>query len=415
MNKLKEVLKYLREYFNLLKEDISGVKLSNLKEFLIKRKFLLIGVLLLFTLIGFSVGSYKSSKNIILKNLEIALKDNRPGKIYREVKFQNKRISKSDFEPLAEYYSENPSRVSNIIKDLKNNGESGYFTLVNKKILFFDNYHIEISPVAIKINTNFDNAEVYINDKEITDTNLITNLIPGKYLIKGKLNTLYGLVEAEKELYIVENIEYSLNMPALNINLTSNFEDADVFINDEKINKKVKDIKKYGPIPLNKEINIQLQKEFPWGVIKSDKVQVSSLPNINIDINMVNEKLINDVNKSTDIFYSSVFNALNSSDSSLILNSKEDTRSKIYDSIIRESLFLKNNYELNDLKTELKSSEFYYENGTYKGNVVINLNYNVKKKLLPFLKNNVEEMFLTHIEYEDNNWIINDVQKFSID
>lgn len=415
MNKLKEVLKYLREYFNLLKEDISGVKLSNLKEFLIKRKFLLIGVLLLFTLIGFSVGSYKSSKNIILKKLEIALKDNRPGKIYREVKFQNKRISKSDFEPLAEYYSENPSRVSNIIKDLKNNGESGYFTLVNKKILFFDNYHIEISPVAIKINTNFDNAEVYINDKEITDTNLITNLIPGKYLIKGKLNTLYGLVEAEKELYIVENIEYSLNMPALNINLTSNFEDADVFINDEKINKKVKDIKKYGPIPLNKEINIQLQKEFPWGVIKSDKVQVSSLPNINIDINMVNEKLINDVNKSTDIFYSSVFNALNSSDSSLILNSKEDTRSKIYDSIIRESLFLKNNYELNDLKTELKSSEFYYENGTYKGNVVINLNYNVKKKLLPFLKNNVEEMFLTHIEYEDNNWIINDVQKFSID
>lgn len=415
MNKLKEVLKYLREYFNLLKEDISGVKLSTLKEFLIKRKFLLIGVLLLFTLIGFSVGSYKSSKNIILKNLEIALKDNRPGKIYREIKFQNKRISKSDFEPLAEYYSENPSRVSNIIKDLKNNGESGYFTLVNKKILFFDNYHIEISPVAININTNFDNAEVYINDKEITDTNLITNLIPGKYLIKGKLNTLYGLVEAEKELYIVENMEYSLNMPALNINLTSNFEDADVFINDEKINKKVKDIKKYGPIPLNKEINIQLQKEFPWGVIKSDKVQVSSLPNINIDINMVNEKLINDVNKSTDIFYSSVFNALNSSDSSLILNSKEDTRSKIYDSIIRESLFLKNNYELNDLKTELKSSEFYYENGTYKGNVVINLNYNVKKKLLPFLKNNVEEMFLTHIEYEDNNWIINDVQKFSID
>lgn len=415
MNKLKEVLKYLREYFNLLKEDISDVKLSTLKEFLIKRKFLLIGVLLLFTLIGFSVGSYKSSKNIILKNLEIALKDNRPGKIYREIKFQNKRISKSDFEPLAEYYSENPSRVSNIIKDLKNNGESGYFTLVNKKILFFDNYHIEISPVAININTNFDNAEVYINDKEITDTNLITNLIPGKYLIKGKLNTLYGLVEAEKELYIVENMEYSLNMPALNINLTSNFEDADVFINDEKINKKVKDIKKYGPIPLNKEINIQLQKEFPWGVIKSDKVQVSSLPNINIDINMVNEKLINDVNKSTDIFYSSVFNALNSSDSSLILNSKEDTRSKIYDSIIRESLFLKNNYELNDLKTELKSSEFYYENGTYKGNVVINLNYNVKKKLLPFLKNNVEEMFLTHIEYEDNNWIINDVQKFSID
>lgn len=415
MGKLEEVLDALRKYFCVLVEDISDIKLSNLKEFLIKRKFLLIGILVLFTVIGFSIGSYKSSKNIILRNLEIALKDNSPGKIYRKVKFDGKRISKKDFEPLAEYYSENKSRVGAVIKDLKDNGTSGHFTLINKKVLFLDNYHIEISPVAIKINTNFDNAQIYINDKEVAATNIKRDLIPGKYLIKGKLNTLYGVVEEEKEVYIVDNMEYSLNMSALNISLTSNFEDADVFINDEEIHKKVKDIKKYGPIPLNKEINIQLQKEFPWGIIKSDKVQVSSLPNINIDINMVNEKLIEDVNEATNIFYSSVFNALNSSDSSLILNSKHDTKNKIYDSIIRESLFLKNNYELNDLKTELKSSEFYYENGAYKGNVVINLNYNIKKKILPFWNNNVEEMFLTNIEYENNNWIINDVQKFTID
>lgn len=400
---------------NLLIEDISDIKLSNLKEFLIKRKVILIVILTIFIVIGFSVGSYKSSKNIILKNLEIALKENKPSKIYREVKFDGKRISKDDFEPLAEYYSENKSMVSSVIKDLKSNGTSGHFTLVNKKVLFFNNYHIEILPVAIKINTNFDNTEIYIKDKKIAGTNIKRDLIPGKYLVKGKLNTLYGVIEEEKELYILENMEYNFNMSASNISLTSNFEDADVFINDEKIHKSVKDVKNYGPIPLNKEISIQLQREFPWGLIKSDKVQISNLPNINIDINMVNEKLIEDVNNATNIFYSSVFNALNSSDSSLILNSKDDTKSKIYDSIIRESLFLKNNYELNDLKTELKSSEFYYENGIYKGNVVIKLNYNIKKKILPFWNKNVEEMFLTHIEYENNNWIINDVQKFSID
>ena len=400
---------------NLLIEDISDIKLSNLKEFLIKRKVILIVILTIFTVIGFSVGSYKSSENIILKNLEIALKENKPSKIYREVKFDGKRISKDDFEPLAEYYSENKYAVSSVIKDLKSNGKSGHFTLVNKKVLFFDNYHIEILPVAIKINTNFDNTDIYIKDKKIAGTNIKRDLIPGKYLVKGKLNTLYGVIEEEKELYILENMEYNFNMSASNISLTSNFEDADVFINDEEIHKSVKDVKNYGPIPLNKEISIQLQREFPWGLIKSDKVQISNLPNINIDINMVNEKLIEDVNNATNIFYSSVFNALNSSDSSLILNSKDDTKSKIYDSIIRESLFLKNNYELNDLKTELKSSEFYYENGIYKGNVVIKLNYSIKKKILPFWNKNVEEMFLTHIEYENNNWIINDVQKFSID
>ena len=415
MSKFKEIIKAIKEYLNLLMEDISNIKFSNLKEFLINRKLLLIAMLAFFTIIGFRIGSYNSSKNILLNKLEVALKENNPGKIYKEVKLEGKRISKNDFEPLAEYYFENQSNVNSIIKDLKNNGESEHFTLINKKILFLNNYYIEIKPVAIKVNVNFDETNIYINNKKIAATNIKRNLIPGKYSVKGKLDTLYGTVEEEKEVYILENMEYHMNMPALSISLTSNFDDADVFINDKAINKKVKDIKKYGPIPLNKEVNIQLQKEFPWGLIKSEKVLVSNLPNINIDIDMVNEELINNVNEATNIFYSSVFDALNNSQSSLILNSHDDTKSKIYDSIKRESLFLKNNYDINDLKTELKSSEFYYENETYKGNVVVNLNYNIKKKLLPFIQSNVEEMFLTQIEYEHNNWIVIDVQKFSME
>ncbi|MDV4150914.1 hypothetical protein R0131_08705 [Clostridium sp. AL.422] len=415
MSNLKKIMDALSEYFNLLMEDISKVKLSNIKEFIIKRKLLLIALLTFFTIVGFGVGSYKSSKNIILNNLEIALKENKPYKIYKEVKFEGKRISKNDFEPLTEYYSENQNKVISVIKELKNNGKSGYFTLINKKILFFDKYHIEISPVAIKINTNFDKTKVYINDEEVSATNIKRNLIPGKYLIKGKLDTLYGLVEEEKEVYIMEDLEYDLNMSALNISLTSNFEDSNVFINGENTNKQVKDIKNYGPIPLNKEISIQLEREFPWGIKKSEIIKVSDLPNVNINIDMVNDRLIDEVNIVTNDFYISVFDALNNSDSSLILNSKDSTKNKIYDSIKRESLFLKNDYELNDLNTELKSSEFYYENGTYKGNIVISLSYNIKKRLLPFIERNVEEMFLTHIEYENNNWIIGDVQKFSIE
>lgn len=415
MEKLKGLIEILKKYTNSLIKDINDLKFTNLKEFIIKRKMLFIGIIILFTISGFLVGSYKASKNIILKNLEIALKENKPSKIYKEIKLDGKRISKSDFEPLAEYYSENQSQVIRIIKDLKSGGQSGFFTLINKKILFFDNYHVEIAPVAVKINTNFDKTKVYVNDEEIAATNIKRNLIPGKYLIKGELDTLYGLIEEEKEVYIMENLEYNLNMPALNISLTSNFEDSNIFINDEEINKKVKDVKNYGPIPLTEDINIQLEREFPWGRIKSEKIRVSNLPNININIDMANDKLIDEVNKSTNTFYSSVFNALNNSDYSLIINSREDAKSKIYDSIRRDSLFLKNNYELNDLKTELKSSEFYYDNGTYKGNIVINLSYNIKKKLLPFMDKNVDEIFLTHMEYENNNWIINDVQKFSIE
>ena len=182
------------------------------------------------------------------------MKENRPSKIYRKIKVDGNRITKGELKPLVEYYSENQQQVIGIIKELKNNGRSGYFTLVNKKILFFDNYHIEIEPVAVKINTNFEKTKVLINGKEIAATNIKRNLIPGKYLIRGELLTSYGLVEEEKEVYIMENLEYNLNMPAINISLNSNFNDADVFINDENINKKVKDIQNFGPIPLNKNI-----------------------------------------------------------------------------------------------------------------------------------------------------------------
>jgi uncharacterized membrane protein YvbJ len=416
LEKLKELIEAFKEYFKLLINDFNNLTFKNLKDFIKRRKILfLVSLLLIFSILGFGVGNYKSSKNIILKNLEIALKENKPEKIYKEIILDDNKISKSEFEPLSEYYSENTSQVDNIIKNLKSNGESGYFSLVNKKILFFDNYHIEIKPVAVKINTNFDETKVYINGNEIAATNIKRNLIPGKYLIKGELETLYGVIEEEKEVYIMENLVYDLNMPAINISLTSNFEDAKVFINDEDINKNVKDIQGYGPIPLNKEINIQLEREFPWGTLKSDKVTIGTLPNINIDINMVNDNLINEVNLSANNFYTSVFNALNNSDYSLIENSRDDAKSKIYDSIKRESLFLKNNYELNDLNTEVKSSEFYYENGTYKGNIVISLNYNISKKILPFIDKNVEEMFLTQMEYENNKWIIVDVQKFALE
>lgn len=416
MEKLKKLVGGFKKNFKVLINDISNLTFENLKDFIKKRKLLiLVSLLLIFAIIVFGVGKYKSSKNIVLKNLEIALKENKPEKIYKEIKLDGNKISKNEFEPLAEYYSENISKVDNIIKNLKSKGESGYFSLINDKILFFDNYHIKIKPVAVEINTNFDETKVYINGIKFEKTNIKRNLIPGKYLIKGELDTLYGVIEEEKELYIMEDFAYNLNMPAININLTSNFEDAKVFINDEDINKNVKDIQKYGPIPLNKEINIQLEREFPWGRLKSDKVTIGNLPNINIDINMVNDNLIDEVNKSCNSFYTSVFNALNDSDYSLIENSRDDAKSKIYDSIKRESLFLKNNYELNDLNTEIKSSEFYYEDGIYKGNIVIKLNYNISKKILPFIDNNVEEMFLTQIEFKNNQWIIVDVQKFTLE
>ena len=415
MGAINEILLKMKEYFKELYNEIRGLSFNELKNFIFKRRLFLISVLIIFILIGFSFGSYKSSKNIVLKNLQIALKEDKPEKIYKKIRVDGKKIKKEDLKPLTEYYSENKNQAINIAKDLKTKDNSGFFKLVNKKILFIDNYTIEIEPIAVKVNTNFENAKVYINSNEIAATNIKRGLIPGKYSIRGELETKYGLVSEEKEVFIMENKEIDLDIQAINISLTSNFNDADVIINDKEINKKVEELKNYGPIPLGQDIEIQLNRDFPWGTVLSEKVKVGDVPNINININMANDKLIEDIEATINNFYSSTFNALNNGDFKLIENSKEDAKSKIYDSIKRESLFLKNNYELNELKTEIKSSEFFYENGVYKGNIVVNLNYHISKKFIPFIDKNVEEMFLTSMEYNDGNWEVIDVQKFNLE
>ena len=343
MGAINEILLKMKEYFKELYNEIRGLSFNELKNFIFKRRLFLISVLIIFILIGFSFGSYKSSKNIVLKNLQIALKEDKPEKIYKKIRVDGKKIKKEDLKPLTEYYSENKNQAINIAKDLKTKDNSGFFKLVNKKILFIDNYTIEIEPIAVKVNTNFENAKVYINSNEIAATNIKRGLIPGKYSIRGELETKYGLVSEEKEVFIMENKEIDLDIQAINISLTSNFNDADVIINDKEINKKVEELKNYGPIPLGQDIEIQLKRDFPWGTVLSEKVKVGDVPNINININMANDKLIEDIEATINNFYSSTFNALNNGDFKLIENSKEDAKSKIYDSIKRESLFLKNN------------------------------------------------------------------------
>lgn len=415
MNKFNNLLNYLREYLYYLREDIKALRFNNIKEFIIKRKIIFIILLSFVFIVTFKIYSYESSKDIVLKNLEIALKENKPEKIYKKVEVNNKKISKSDFQPLADYYLDYPAKIDELINHLGIYGESIFFVLKNEKILFFDNYKLKINPINMKINTNFNEAEIYVNNLKMESTKIKRSLIPGKYIIKAELDTSYGQVVEEQTVFAMQDEEYTLNLKAINISLTSNFSDANVYINDVNINKTVKEIKNYGPIPLEKNVELYLERKFPWGVIRSDKIKVNKLPNINIEINIVNDTLTANIDKFIDSFYSSVFNALNSNDYSLIEHSSDEAKNKIYDSIRKESLFLKNNYDITELNTQVKSSEYYYENNTYRANVVINLNYSISKKLMPFIKSNVDEMFLTQIQYIDEKWQVIDVQKFNLE
>lgn len=415
MEFFQKLIRDSKDYFKDLKKDIKEFDFSikSLKEFVIKRKILICIILFSFLFLGISYGNYRFSKDILLNNLEIALKENKPRKIYKDIFINEESVSKHDLKPLCSYYFQKDSLVNNVIKDLKNNGESEFIKLIETDSIF-NKYRLEIKTVDLTLKSNFEKTEFYLNDKKL-ENNVVDKIIPGKYVVKGELETVDGTLIEEKEVFILGSMNYEISMPAININLTSNFDDAKVYIDGKDINKKVSDIKNYGPIPLNKEVSIQLERDFPWGTIKSEKVNIEKLPNINIEINMANNTLIKEIESSLNEFYNSVFEALNKSDYTLIKNSEDEIKSKIYNDIKEESLFLKNNYNLADLKIEIENSEFYYESETYKGNIITKLNYKISKKLLPFINKNIEETFLTNLEYIDNGWKVISIQKINLE
>lgn len=413
MHRLKKVILKIKDSFRHLKEVITNINkedvINNIKDKKNIIGFVIVIFMLIIVIMEFSI----TSKNQLLEDVDFALKDNKVSKISRHIEFQGQSISRKELEPLMKYYKSNSSRINETMKQLRNEEENKFFTIEKSKKLFRDNYYIVLNPVSIKVKANIKGSKIYLDD-ELIDSDLEKGVVPGIHKVKAILETPYGTVEKEQEVVLIKNEEVTLILDALNITISSNVKDADVYINGKSIGKKVEEVRDFGPIPMNSNVSISLEKKFPWGIIKSQEVKVTDIPNINVNINMVNDTLINNIKDISQEFYKSVFNALNSRNFELILFADKNTKEKIYSEIEKKERFLKNNYEINELSTEIESSEFRIEDNVYKGKVVIKVKYNVYKKLLPFLKESHEELFLTSMKYIGNEWLVEDVQRFNL-
>ena len=240
------------------------------------------------------------------------------------------------------------------------------------------------------------------------------DVIPGIYNFKYTYNTEYGDITESKEVNLMENQTIKINVDGNYITLYSNFEDSKVFVNDKDTGLLAKDIKNYGPLPKDADIKIHLEREFPWGNIKSENININNQQYVKLDINMVNDELMAMVSKIVNEFYSSAFEALNNRDKELIINSTAIVKDTVYNYINEKALLFSNNYEITDLQVEIEKSDFKYEDEKYKASLVTKINYNVYKKILPFIKTPNESSFILNLEYDHGIFIINGIQKVDI-
>ena len=378
----------------------------------IRIKVYIIILILALVSIVFNITKPMSKKELI-NQLEMALLKGKENWVERNIKIDGAKAENDELKPLIHYYLLNNKDVEQVISNLKKNNNSGNLTIESEKSLLGENYYLNLSTISINITSNIKEAIIYINGREVNKEELVS-LIPGTYEVAYKLKTDYGDVEETKEMDILSSGDVKIEVAAEYITLYSNFSDAKVYINEKDTKKTVSEIKKYGPIPNNKDITIYIAKDFPWGVIKSPEIKVQEDNILKIDINMANDELLATIENTLREFYNSLFDALNNKDSSLIENVEENSREEVFNSIYEKPKVFANNYTISDLELKIANSEFKYENEKYVANILVDMDYSVAKKILPFIKEQKEERFLLSLIYNEEKWLVESSQRIEL-
>ena len=378
----------------------------------IRIKVYIIILILALVSIVFNITKPMSKKELI-NQLEMALLKGKENWVERNIKIDGAKAENDELKPLIHYYLLNNKYVEQVISNLKKNNNSGNLTIESEKSLLGENYYLNLSTISINITSDIKEAIIYINGREVNKEELVS-LIPGTYEVAYKLKTDYGDVEETKEMDILSSGDVKIEVAAEYITLYSNFSDAKVYINEKDTKKTVSEIKKYGPIPNNKDITIYIAKDFPWGVIKSPEIKVQEDNILKIDINMANDELLATIENTLREFYNSLFDALNNKDSALIENVEENSREEVFNSIYEKPKVFANNYTISDLELKIANSEFKYENEKYVANILVDMDYSVAKKILPFIKEQKEERFLLSLIYNEEKWLVESSQRIEL-
>lgn len=413
MKNFKEMIK---SNYNLFIEYVKDIKGKGFKSLFKERKLeLSIISVVIFVILIFLFSNFTLSKEKLLKKFELALINGNSNSLAKCVKLEDKDIASKELKPLIDGYDKNKLRINKIVNEIRRNGKSENFKLKIKKGFLYDKYYIDINTINVKFTTNISDVNVEFLNKRF---NLINeaefNIIPGEYSLSYKYKTKYGDISESKIINLMEDKIVEVNIDANYITLYSNYDDAKVFINNVDTGLISKEIKNYGPLPKDKDIKVFIQREFPWGIIKSEEISIGNNQYINLNIDMVNDRLNNMINETVDSFYSSVFNALNNKDKNLISGSIELVKEVVYNYMNEKAFLFSNSYEISDLAVEIEKSDFKYEEGIYKASLLTKVEYSVYKKIFPFAKNYNEASFIINLEYEDNKFIVNGIQKIEI-
>ncbi|MDZ5252295.1 TcaA 3rd/4th domain-containing protein [Clostridium sp. LIBA-8841] len=415
-----------------LKENIKevGHKVSDFfkkgKNKIIREKDPKIIILCLISLIGIIVvlyGNVSSKRSDVIEQLANSLNKGNERALMNLIEEgdMNSGITKEELTPYIDFFKEDKTRVNKLIHSLEN-GEEIYSTkLESRKSFWGEKWYIVIEKKDLLVSSNFQESSVYLNNNFIGTTNSsgslkIPNLIPGIYNLKVEKKAYNSNLVEEKSIIFMDDNKVDIPLNGTLITVKSSFDDSNVYINGEDSGIKVRDFKDVGPFPKDGSTYLTIKCNTPWGEIDSEKVYIKDHPEIKIELDLKNTVIKDDVEKVVKEFYNSVFQSLNSEDKNDIKDATANVKENIYSTLSQKYFFLKNDYDISDLQIKMENSSIERNHGLYEANIVVNVSYKIKKKILGIdvKSDNVEKNFFTKMKYENGKWLVYDVQDFSL-
>ncbi|MFE3890671.1 zinc ribbon domain-containing protein [Priestia sp. YIM B13446] len=146
-----------------------------------------------------------------------------------------------------------------------------------KKWGIFDHYTVQINPVYAKAQSTEDATVVYIDGQKAgtvssDSSKKVGPFLPGTHTLKGEVQNDYGKVENEQEIEAANgedvNVEFDWSDHAVHI--SSDYDDATLFVNGKDTKTKISDIDYLGPLPMDGSVKLYAKR----GEKKTEEVSI---------------------------------------------------------------------------------------------------------------------------------------------
>lgn len=391
----------------------------------------------------YAVGSYITDGEHIIAKFEKAAKDGDASELASMLKSNDSKLvlDKDNIKPLVEYLKNDnfareavSSELREQLKQFNKKMENGevsaiyYKSIIHlkkdgKRFLLFDDYNIEVVALYPDVATNYKGTKIKVNGKNMVTTDeeyfygKVGPVVPGKNVFQAKYEGDFSSMKVEKTVTLTtansfESIELELDGDYLT--LVSNYDDAAVFIDNQDTKLTVNDFDYVGPFLVDGSSTVHVEREFPWGVVKSEDISIDS-NFIRVDLDPVNDDLRDSIQHATRNFYLEFVNVMNTQDVSTATHMSKEIKDALIYSV--DEYFVEDwDYEIKLVKLvfDMNSIDFYdYDWSSNKFQASIDVQAHMRATY--FMPDGSEDQYEDFTEatncelsYENGQWIVTD-------